>query len=255
MPRGSGFVHLSLRARCGAGACIVAAVGRRERTAHSGRKISPCSCEKLRSLPLEGDGGFCFSFNITAPAEPQLIWYYFIIDVAPEHDGGETTRLFYGAPETRSGIGKFYPAWETPPDYQITVFARDFETPSWFRHGIVYQIFPDRFNRECLNDSARGTCIPAFSRAEYHEKLGRRIIRHKDWFEPVLYSPCAGEKFYSPCDYYGGDFAGIKQKLPYLAQIGVSVIYLNPILRPQAITGTTLPIICPLTRFSAVIMI
>lgn len=192
-------------------------------------KISPCSCEKLRSLPLEGDGGFCFSFNITAPAEPQLIWYYFIIDVAPEHDGGETTRLFYGAPETRSGIGKFYPAWETPPDYQITVFARDFETPSWFRHGIVYQIFPDRFNRECLNDSARGTCIPAFSRAEYHEKLGRRIIRHKDWFEPVLYSPCAGEKFYSPCDYYGGDFAGIKQKLPYLAQIGVSVIYLNPI--------------------------
>ena len=74
-------------------------------------------------------------------------------------------RLFYGAPETRSGIGKFYPAWETPPDYQITVFARDFETPSWFRHGIVYQIFPDRFNRECLNDSARGTCIPAFSRA------------------------------------------------------------------------------------------
>lgn len=76
---------------------------------------------KLRSLPLEGDGGFCFSFNITAPAEPQLIWYYFIIDVAPEHDGGETTRLFYGAPETRSGIGKFYPAWETPPDYQITV--------------------------------------------------------------------------------------------------------------------------------------
>lgn len=192
-------------------------------------KISPCSCEKLRSLPLEGDGGFCFSFNITAPAEPQLIWYYFIIDVAPEHDGGETTRLFYGAPETRSGIGKFYPAWETPPDYQITVFARDFETPSWFRHGIVYQIFPDRFNRECLNDSARGTCVPAFSRAEYHEKLGRRIIRHKDWFEPVLYSPCAGEEFYSPCDYYGGDFAGIKQKLPYLAQIGVSVIYLNPI--------------------------
>ena len=45
----------------------------------------------------------------------------------------------------------------------------------------------------------------------------------------MLYSPCAGEKFYSPCDYYGGDFAGIKQKLPYLAQIGVSVIYLNPI--------------------------
>ena len=95
MPRGSGFVHLSLRARA---SLRLWADGKE--LLISAEKISPCSCEKLRSLPLEGDGGFCFSFNITAPAEPQLIWYYFIIDVAPEHDGGETTRLFYGAPET-----------------------------------------------------------------------------------------------------------------------------------------------------------
>ena len=159
----------------------------------SAEKISPCSCEKLRSLPLEGDGGFYFSFNITAPAEPQLIWYYFIIDVAPEHDGGETTRLFYGAPETRSGIGKFYPAWETPPDYQITVFARDFETPNWFRHGIVYQIFPDRFNRECLNDSARGTCIPAFSRAEYHENSAAESSGTKTGSNPCCTAPVQGK--------------------------------------------------------------
>lgn len=145
MPRGSGFVHLSLRGAMRRGRVHRCGCGQTGKNCSFRQKKSPhCSCEKLRSLPLEGDGGFYFSFNITAPAEPQLIWYYFIIDVAPEHDGGETTRLFYGAPETRSGIGKFYPAWETPPDYQITVFARDFETPNWFRHGIVYQIFPDR---------------------------------------------------------------------------------------------------------------
>lgn len=70
-------------------------------------KISPCSCEKLRSLPLEGDGGFCFSFNITAPAEPQLIWYYFIIDVAPEHDGGERRGCFTARPKPAAASESF----------------------------------------------------------------------------------------------------------------------------------------------------
>lgn len=188
----------------------------------------PMPHESLSRLPLGGGAGLCFSFNVEAPDVPQLIWYYFIIDIA-QPDGGNT-RLFYGAPESRSGTGRLYPAWETPPDYQITVFERDFETPDWFSRGIVYQIFPDRFNRDERGASADGAeRVPAFSRAEYHEKLGRRVIKHADWFEPVLYRPCDGEEFYSPCDYYGGDFNGIKQKLPYLAELGVSVIYLNPI--------------------------
>ena len=38
-----------------------------------------------------------------------------------------------------------------------------------------------------------------------------------------------GAKHYSPCDYFGGDLRGIREKLPYLARLGVSCIYLNPI--------------------------
>ena len=35
-------------------------------------------------------------------------------------------------------------------------------------------------------------------------------------------------------DYYGGDFAGIQQKLPYLRDLGVTCIYLNPIFEAHA---------------------
>ena len=34
--------------------------------------------------------------------------------------------------------------------------------------------------------------------------------------------------------YYGGDFAGIQQKLPYLEELGVTCIYLNPIFEAHA---------------------
>ena len=35
-------------------------------------------------------------------------------------------------------------------------------------------------------------------------------------------------------DYYGGDFAGIQQKLPYLEELGITCIYLNPIFEAHA---------------------
>ena len=44
-------------------------------------------------------------------------------------------------------------------------------------------------------------------------------------------------------DYFGGDLAGITEKIPYLQGLGVTCLYLNPILRRIPITGTTLPII------------
>lgn len=155
----------------------------------------------------------CFSFHITAPETPQLIWYYFIIDVHGE-------KLYYGA---WSGKGQLSSC--VPPDYQITVYDPGFTTPKWFREGIVYQIFPDRFHRGGADAEGR----TSLERASYHENMGRRVVRHEDWNEDVLYRALPGEKHYSPCDYYGGDLRGIIEKLPYLASLGVSVIYLNPI--------------------------
>lgn len=159
------------------------------------------------------DGRLYHAYLVEAPAAPQLIWYYFII-----YAHGE--RRFYGG---RTGEGR--PSGTQPQDYQITVYDGAYQTPEWFREGIIYQIFPDRF----FKGGPDGEGNTSLDRLSYHEKLGRRIVRHGRWSEPVLFEPLPGEKFYSPCDYFGGDLKGIREKLPYLRSLNVSCIYLNPI--------------------------
>ena len=46
--------------------------------------------------------------------------------------------------------------------------------------------------------------------------------------------PTEQSEGYLNMDYYGGDFAGIQQKLPYLRDLGVTCIYLNPIFEAHA---------------------
>ena len=159
------------------------------------------------------NGDVVFDFRIAAPEAPQLIWYHFIVDVCGE-------RLYYGA---ASGVGVL--THSVVSDYQITVCERDIKTPDWFKRGIVYQIFPDRFNRGERDAEGR----TALDRLEYHERLGRRVRRHESWSEPPEHLPAKGEKDYSPMDFFGGDLRGVREKLDYLSSLGVSCIYLNPI--------------------------
>lgn len=149
--------------------------------------------------------------RLRMPEHPGLAYYTFFMHT---RDGVR----YYGSPEA-SGLGVLSP---TPmPGYQITIYDAAYETPAWAQGAVCYQIFPDRFCRS----GERG----GLERVEAHTRLGRRIIMHEDWAESPLYKPLPGEQFYSPCDVYGGDLQGIMQKLPYLASLGVEVIYLNPI--------------------------
>lgn len=154
-----------------------------------------------------------FSFYLTAPCSPQLIWYYFIIEL-----NGKT--LYYGG---RSGEGKL--GNTIPEDYQITCFDEKYSTPTWFSEGIVYQIFPDRFKRGAPDAFGQ----TSLDRADFHRRLGRKVRIHSDWNDEPEYLPEQGEQFYTPNDYFGGDLRGIIEKLPYLAKLKVNVIYLNPI--------------------------
>lgn len=175
-----------------------------------------CGYPRLRVWALGGeeilegsrDGG-AFTFEYTAPKEPCLVWYYFIVDT-PEG------RRYYGG-RTGEGREADYP----PTAYQITVYHPSFKTPSWFGEGIIYQIFPDRFRR----GGERG----GLDRVEYHTKLGRRALVHEGWDEDVLHTPLPQCRDYDPCDYFGGDLEGIIEKLPYLKSLGVTCLYLNPV--------------------------
>ena len=113
------------------------------------------------------------------------------------------------------------------PGFQITVYEPSFATPSWMRGAILYQIFPDRFARGPHGVNAEGL--------RYHEKMGRLVQLHKSWNEPVEWQDGNAEKpTFDPVDFYGGSFDGIRRKLPYLASLGVEVLYLNPVFEARS---------------------
>ena len=157
-------------------------------------------------VPMTWEDGV-FEVTLTMPEKGCLLWYYFIV----RHDG-ET--VYYGNnSEQLSGKGRVSDT--EPPAYQITVYDAAAKTPDWFKNAIVYQIFPDRFRRgkktEAVLSGKKGAVI------------------HSDWNDLPDYwkRPDTGEIEYY--DFFGGNLAGIREKFPYLQELGVTAIYLTPI--------------------------
>ena len=146
-----------------------------------------------------------FSANIAMPEKGCLLWYYFVINI--------NGRIwYYGNNDARMG-GLGYLRDDPPAQsYQITVFNKGADTPNWFRHSVMYQIFPDRFYR-------KGDRLV--------EKKG--AVYHACWDDKPFYYKDVDTKEIVSYDFYGGNLAGIQEKLPYLKDLGISVIYLNPI--------------------------
>lgn len=111
------------------------------------------------------------------------------------------------------GVGDFAPDGN---DFQQTVYDKDFVTPNWLKGGIIFQIFPDRF----YNSGA--------------EKTGVRESRvMRKWGEEPYWREEQMNGIWNN-DYFGGDLKGIEQKLPYIADLGVNCIYLNPIFEANS---------------------
>lgn len=114
------------------------------------------------------------------------------------------------------GVGAFSDNTPGFSEWQLTV-SKKFDTPEWLKGGIIYQIFPDRF---------------AKSDKEKKNIPSDRILR-SDWGgEPYFRPDKNGEVLNN--DYFGGDLEGIRQKLPYLCDLGVTCIYLNPIFEAHS---------------------
>ena len=148
------------------------------------------------------EGGVSFTYT---PAHSGIVWYYFLID-------GPEGRRYYSGTE---GEGSIYT--EQPDSYQLTVYD-PYETPDWFKNTIVYQIFPDRFNR-----------TGGILGIEEHTRLFGTPRLHGNWSDSPDYLPVNGQRYYVPEDFFGGNLYGVKEKLPYLKSLGVGCIYLNPI--------------------------
>ena len=88
----------------------------------------------------------------------------------------------------------FIVPWMNPADVN--------RTPEWVNDTVWYQIFPDRFCNGCPENDG-GDVLP--------------------WQTGPV----------TNAEKYGGDLQGIRQKLPYLEELGITGIYLNPIMEAE----------------------
>ena len=130
---------------------------------------------------------------------PALHFYYFTIT-------GKTGlfRLFKQGRDTNMEEGE---------KWQLTCIPKDFYVPQWAKGATIYQIFPDRFHKS-------GEC-------DLTGKLEPYWV-HENWEEEVEWQPTP-EGLVLNNDFYGGNFKGITEKLPYIASLGTTILYLNPI--------------------------
>lgn len=150
-----------------------------------------CEAQSLHMQNISGGWELQLSFS-----EPGLYFYWFRL-------GGRRAAL---GEDRNAGFS------DSASAYQILVYRECFATPAWFKGGIMYQIFPDRF----------------FKSGEILVEKGKWL--HRDWHETPEFRPNEKGKILNN-DFFGGNFRGILKKLDYLQSLHVTVIYLNPIFR------------------------
>lgn len=189
-----------------------------------------------------------YHVKLMLPNEPSILFYWFrfnvagdqkdlpdylkvINDVDPGAPAPQITLYYGAAADTPNGEGTLY---REPPRvgaeedkypyaFQITVYNKDFRTPEFLKGAMIYQIFPDRFSRETAFDYDKMINIDP----------RQERIYHREWSEDVD-TKGKPETGYLACDFYGGSLKGIEEKLDYIKELGINVLYLNPIFEARS---------------------
>ena len=149
-----------------------------------------------RHLMKKTESDYYFDYyEVEYKLEDKRIDYYFRI-----RSGSQI--LYYNS----KGVWK-----EVNPYYSFFIMP-GYKTPDWAKGAIFYQIFVDRFyNGDSSNDVEDREYI----------YIGDGTVKVKDWDK---YPAAMGIR-----EFYGGDLKGVMDKLDYLQNLGVDVVYLNPI--------------------------
>ena len=108
-------------------------------------------------------------------------------------------------------------SWQEGESWQLTVYEPSFQTPDSIKGKVFYQIFPDRF---CEGVENKPMPFP--------DRLYQADKHAEPFWQPNEIGGHLNE------DYFGGDLKGIQLKLPYLHEMGVDFLYLNPIFEAHS---------------------
>ena len=169
---------------------------------------STLNVEQLYPMTWTSNDATYDYWQATIPAQttPTVLWYHFRVIDGTDDD-------YYGDDGSRDGAwGQMVDLESQVNDYNITVYDPAYTTPQWMKDAIIYQIFPDRYyNGSTAND-------PLTTDKVY----GDSALKHTNWND-LPENPGKGR------DFFGGDLAGVTAKLDVLQDLGVNVIYFNPI--------------------------
>ena len=80
--------------------------------------------------------------------------------------------------------------------------------PAWSAGSVMYQVFPDRFARSAAADDRP---LP-------------------EWAEPAAWSdPVDPDRRHTAVQFYGGDLAGVEERLDHIQSLGADIVYLTPV--------------------------
>lgn len=155
-------------------------------------------------------GNYRYSIEIDTEDALGVLGYYFILI-----DGYD--RVYYGNnDEHLGGIGQIYTY--NPVPYQITIYKKS-NLPEWYKEGIIYQIFVDRF----CNGNDDGSINNPKKNSFIYGRWDDTPVYIKDYQGRTI-----------RWDFYGGNIRGIIKKLDYIKSLGVNIINLSPIFKSSS---------------------
>lgn len=190
-----------------------------------------CPLENVTSiyLMIHKDFGESFQIKMTAISqirykavftvtnESGLYFYHFKIDYQENHS---KRTIYYGSdPHNLSGAGATYYEKEDINQYQLTTYRFDDPAPEWYQNGVAYQLFVDRFYNGNKN-------------SEVSERKKNSFIYASQEDLPMYIKDETGKII--RWEFFGGNLLGVIKKLPYLAKLGVTILYLNPIFEARS---------------------
>ena len=169
--------------------------------------------------------------------EAKKLLYYFILE-----DNG--TRAYFNGTTLSYSKPKRLVVNTTSKDIQL------FNVPNWAKEAVWYNIFPDRFyNGNHYNDPIFNEFGPEAFKPnilheqnfveEYRWEKSNNVISHfdrnrwtADFKEQVVWEKLGEREIDYSLKYarmYGGDLQGIKEKIPYMKELGINAVWLNPV--------------------------
>lgn len=153
-----------------------------------------CDNEKQMMFKTESDEEFDY-YTHTVQLENREISYYF------EIQAGKLVCCY-----NQNGVQK-----DADRHYDFRLIP-GYKTPEWAKGAVMYQIYVDRFyNGDPTNDVLTN---------EYRY-IGDNSVKVEDWNK---YPAAMGVR-----EFYGGDLQGVLDKMDYLQDLGIDVIYFNPL--------------------------